>query len=248
MGGQQPPGHKGAVANMIKDLSYWLEKHDRQLDSFGECEVLEACNSATYEQNKKEKFEEWFEDTREPRSYSDREIQKLRESNQFEDWFNESRIPDDYYPIWNTLWEFPSSYEPEELNEKDINGLVFFSVNGVTYAGLTTCGMDMSPSLELAYFLYSDLDISKEHITDRTLRQPDYFRYVVGGKDMELLQGKLGVSNKQLQKAQEKVEQDLKDFDDRLDKIRKLRDSGKISQAEAGLLGMMTYFKSEVGK
>lgn len=195
---------------MIKDLSGWLEKHGRQLDSFGDYEVLEACDSATYEHDRKEKFEEWFGDNREPRPYSDGEIKELRESSEFEDWFNDNRIPDDYYPIWNTVWEFPSSYTPDKLNEKDINGLVFFSVNGVTYAGLTTCGMDMSPSLELAYFLYSDLDISRKHMTDRTLKQPDYFKYVVGGKDMKLLQEKLGVSDKKLRKAQEKVEQDLK--------------------------------------
>jgi len=233
---------------MITDLNYWLEKHSRDLDGFKDYEVLEACDSATYERDRREKFDEWFDEVREPRAYSESEIQELRESDDFEDWFSDSRIPDDYYPIWNTLWEFPSSYEPDELNEKDINGLVFFNVDGITYAGLTTCGMNMTPSVELAYFLYSDLNVSKKYVTDRMLRQPDYFRYVVGAVDMGLLQEKLGISDRQLQKAQGKVEKNLKDFSDKLDGISKLRDTGKISQAEAGLLGMMTYLKSEVGK
>lgn len=233
---------------MIKDLSYWLEKHGRQLDSFREYEVLEACNSATYERDRREKFQEWFGEVREKRWYSDEEIEELRDSDGFSRAFEDSRIPDDYHPIWNTVWEFPTSYAPEELNERGVNGVVFFSVDNVTHAGLTTCGMDMSPSLELAYLLYSDLDISKDYITGRMMKQPDYFKYVVGEKDMKRLQGKLGVSDKQLQGAQEKVERNLKDFSEKLDEISRLRDKGKISQAEAGLLGMMTYFKSEVGK
>jgi len=55
-------------------------------------------------------FEEWLEDKKE----------ELR--NEFED----QRTPDDYYPIWNTVWEFPTRYTPDELNEKGIPGLIFF--------------------------------------------------------------------------------------------------------------------------
>jgi len=160
-----------------------------------------------------------------------------------EEKFWDERNPDDYMPIWLRAWEFPSGYTVEELNEFNISGIVFFDINRQTFVSLTSCGMDMSPSLEYAYFMYSNVGISKAHIKRRLFKQPSYFSYVVGSKDFRKLCEELGITQRKLSNAEKRVGERLKQFNESLDNLSKLRDSGKITQTEAGLLGLMQYCK-----
>ena len=246
----------------IRDLNNWLEKHEWEISEeksttlgyLSRDDVLTASDEATAERDKREKAEEFLQEKEE-------EIKKLlldsiytEEDNSqeindilsgFDNWFYENRTADDYYPIWLKAWVFPSRYTAEELNCFDISGLVFFEIQGFTFVSLTTCGMNMTPSLEYAYFMFSDLDVSKNYIKQRIFRQPSYFSYVIGREDFKKLCGKLGITERKIQLAEKRVSQRLNKFKESLNNLSKLRDEGKITQTEAGLLGLMTYFKHE---
>jgi hypothetical protein len=166
--------------------------------------------------------------------------------NEFEDKFiDEGHTPDDYCPIWLKAWEFPTGYTPEQLNEFDISGIVFFDINSTTYIGLTTCGMDMTPSLEYAYFMYSNLDIAKIYYKKRLFKQPSYFEYVVGKEAMLELCKKLGITQKKLDYAEKEVKKRSEEFRKSLDQLSELRDSGKIDQNLTSLFALSQYFKHE---
>jgi hypothetical protein len=142
-------------------------------------------------------------------------------------------------------WEFPSGYTAEQLNEFDIRGIVFFDINNTTYVSLKTCGMNMSPSMEYAYFMYSNLEVAKTYYKERLFKQPSYFEYVVGKEAMRILCEKLGITQKKLDYAEKAVNKRLKEFDKSLAQLTELRDSGKIDQNLTSLFALSQYFKHE---
>lgn len=257
----------------VRDLKNWLDKHSYRIDEeastnidyyeedeehedghqgiLNRMEVIDACHESTFEQNKKEKIEDFLSDKEEEikniikEGLTEDEDFQEEVKKEFESYFDEYRTPDDYAPIWLTCWKFPSNYSAEKLNQEDISGIVFWEMENITFVGLTTCGMDMSPAVEYAYFMYSDLDISKSYVKQKALRQPSYFSYVIGNSDFLKLCEKVGITKKKVELAEKRVHERIKDFDKQLNKLTELRDSGKISQSEAGLLGLITYFKSE---
>ena len=166
--------------------------------------------------------------------------------SEFEDKFiEEGHTPDNYYPIWLRAWEFPSGYTAEQLNEFGVSGLVFFDMNNNTYVSLTTCGMDMTPSIEYAYFMYSNVQVSKTYYKERLFKQPSYFEYVVGKEATLKLCKELGITQKKLDYAEKEVHKRLAEFGKSLDQLSELRDSGKIDQNLTSLFAMSQYFKYE---
>jgi hypothetical protein len=243
------------------DIREWMDKHELnicELDDREKNELMEACDSATYKNDLKRFMEEHDDDFKdEYAEYCKREKEDGSEPEEYDDWFvtydkkeelerqfSENRCPDDYYPIWCTAWLFPSPYSAETLNEMDIPGLVFFDFNDEVMVSLTTCGMDMSPSLFTAYYLHSDISFKKESILNKVLSSGlDYFKYVVGsehlvelmevvGKDLMLKYGKMSKRR-------------YKEFDKTIKKLTEARDKGEMGQFETGMLGMMALFKTQ---
>ncbi len=213
-------------------------------------DVLEASDSATYD-NDLENFKKEFTTEDLDNYYTDtteeefKEMDKEEQDEAIEDIFRDNRTADDYYPIWLTAWEFPSGYMAETLNSFGVSGLVFFEVNNETFVSLTSCGMDMSPSLEFAYFMYSNVELDEKYFKERLFIQPSYFEYVVGKTDFIKFCEKLGITKRKVLLAENRVKKRLKDFSKSLDNLSELRDKGKINKSECGLLAMITYFKDQ---
>ena len=126
--------------------------------------------------------------------------------------------------------------------------MVFFDINGETYLSLTTCGMNMTPSIEYAYFMYSNLQVSKTYYKERLFKQPSYFEYVAGKEEMLKMCKALGITQRKVELAERRCKERLKEFSDSLNHIGELRDNGKLSQNEARLLGLVQFFKTEAQK
>ena len=147
--------------------------------------------------------------------------------------------PDDYYPVWNYAWEFPSSYDPKELNEAMSDmGLIFFELNGVLYVTLATAGMSMMPALYYAYAIYSDLYIDpKEIAQDIVSHGVGYYKYVIKEHRLAALADYIGYS---IEKLNEISKRDYEEFNNLLNKLRNEVDEGKLSRLEAAVIGMAT--------
>ena len=179
----------------------------------------------------KSDFELWFTD-------------KHGDDNDLQSEFLEHSSPDDYYPIWNTVWQFPSSYSVSNLNCENIPNLIFFDYKEVTYVGLTACGMDISPSLFYVYFVFSDLALNKKDLLKKIYKQPSWFSYVVGDRCFENIKKILKISDKKLKIAEKTLSENLKTFDESLRNLSEMRDKKQTDQFMTGLLAMMTYTKS----
>lgn len=245
---------------MPVDISNWMEKHSRDIGDLSDGEKVElgeACDEASYEaalkeyiegneDDLKEKWEELYGemDTTDDGFMPFSEWLKSDEAREaiIED-FQENRSPDDYYPIWNTIWEFPSSRSAEELNNEGVPNLIFFDWDNVTWVGLTGCGMDLSPALYYAYLRFSDLNCNKAAILDGILRSGlNYYKYVLGsGHFFELV--KL-VGKKLMAKYDTESKRRYKEFDKTIEKLSKSRDAGDTDNFTAGLVGMMALLKT----
>lgn len=243
------------------DIHDWMDKHTLdicELDDREKDELMMAVDEATHDFQLKEFMEEHendFED--EYKDYCDDEAEDGNEPDSYDGWFistgkkekleeefHDNRSPDDYYPIWCTAWLFPSNYSAEELNEKDINGIVFFKYYNEVMVSLTTCGMDMSPSLFLAYYLHSDISFQKQSILDKVLSSGlNYFEYVVGKKQLVELMKVIGKDL--MLKYDKESKKRYKEFDKTIKKLGEARDKGEIEQFETGLLAMVALAKTE---
>lgn len=230
-------------------------------------DILDATGSSMYDINLKdfvlaqdyEKLIEWIMDEYEEKF--NKFFSKAVESNQivlktvidlflekyideldlkyFSDSFEDERCPDDYYPIWLTCWEFPTGYEAEELNKKNVSGLVFFDIQDYdgTFVSLTCCGMNMNPSLEYAYWRYSNINPSKEEIRHGILSSGvGYYRYVVGPTAADELIKWCGLTDKQRKKK--------KEIDKRFDKTLK-KASDTDDQFLRGIIGLAALSKHQ---
>lgn len=152
----------------------------------------EATNHIRMEEYKSEHYDEIKEEVEKDIKNNngiipdaEEEIKDRIESNFYDDEYS-----DDYCPIWNTIWEFPSSYDVETLNDAGINGVVFFDLKcgwkTETFVGLTTCGMDMSPSLYYAFLKYSDVTFNRAELIRECGRKGwDYCKYVIGNEKVK---------------------------------------------------------------
>jgi hypothetical protein len=235
-----------------EDFEYPEEEEDGFCGSLDRDKVNESCDEATFDLHREEYLNENKEELINDFKQKNKEYKKtedIKENEEFKDFvenrFYDDRCGDDYAPIWLRAWEFPSRYTAEKLNSFDIKGLVFFDMKYKTFVSLTTCGMDMSPSLEFAYFMYSNLKLSKKYIQERIFKQPSYFTYVIGNKDFIALCEKIGITKRKIKMAEKRVNKRMKEFQEGLNSLSKLRDDGKMTQTEAGLLGLIKYFNHE---
>jgi hypothetical protein len=243
------------------DIREWMDKHELnicELDDREKDELMEACNEATYKHDLKEFMEEHEDDFKdEYEEYCKEEKENGEEPEEYDDWFvtydkkeelerqfNDNRCPDDYYPLWCTAWLFPSPYSAEGLNDMGMHGLVFFEFHDEVTVSLTTIGMDMSPSLFLAYYLHSDISFQKKSILDKVLSSGlDYFKYVVGSEHLlELMEA---IGKDLMVKYDKESKKRYKEFDATIKKLSEARDNGKMDQFETGMLGMMALFKTQ---
>jgi hypothetical protein len=243
------------------DIHDWMDKHTLDICELSDDEKMElgdACNEACCQHDLKEYMDEHYDDFQDKyKKYCEGEKEDGNEPDDYDDWFNwsdckeeleqqfnDNRCSDDYYPIWCTGWLFPSPYSAEELNEKDISGLIFFKFRDEVMVSLTTCGMDMSPSLFLAYYLHSDISFQKQSILDKVLSSGlDYFKYVVGKKQLVELMKVIGKDL--MLKYDKESKKRYKEFDATIKKLSTARDKGEIDQFETGLLAMVTLAKTQ---
>lgn len=231
-----------------KDLKeYIVENKFEYVDDFKDY-IQEL--KADYKKEKTDiSFKEWLDDNGFYRDF-DEWIENEKKDDVEHD-FTDNRYSDDYCPIWNTAWEFPSNYTAEELNEKDINGLIFFEINKnniyKTFVSLSGCGMDMSPSIYCAYMLYStikiDDDTIKEMLCQVQKKGLDYMGYVMGKKHLDKFVKEIG--EEMAIRMDKRGRAEYKKFDEQLKKLTVARDKGDLDNATAGLLGMMSFFQTQ---
>lgn len=191
-----------------------------------------------------DEFVEAFES--EVDDYLEANINNYEEEEWFMDWvygghdrdIEDSITPDDYYPLSNFAFEFPTSYDAEYLNEAMASkGLIFFKVNGVKYVALAAVGTSMAPALYYAYYVYSDLSIESEEIAKAIVREsPEYWRYIIGEDRLIELVKMIGYDLRELQKISK---ESYKEFEEALDALSKELKEGRMSKLEAFILGML---------
>lgn len=243
------------------DIHDWMDKHKLdicELNDRDKDELMMAADEATHEHDLKEYMDEHYDDFQdEYKKYCEGEKEDGNEPDDYDDWFNwsdckeeleqkfnDDRCPDDYYPIWCTAWLFPSNYSAEELNEMGINNLVFFKFHNEVMVSLTGCGMDLSPSLFLAYYLHSDISFQKQSILDKVLSSGlKYFEYVVGKKQLVELMKVIGKDL--MLKYDKESKKRYKEFDATIKNLSTARDKKEIDQFETGLLAMVALSKTQ---
>ena len=199
----------------IDDIDEFLEKHDTEYTEYLEANLDNFAD------------EEWFI-----------EWIKNNYSGMLEDYIS----PDDYYPIWNYAWEFPTVHDAEYPNQVMSGiGLLFFEIHHTTYVTLATAGMSMMPALYYAYAIHSDLDIDPREIAqDIASHSVGYYKYVIGEKRLTELAKHIGYS---LEKLDEISKKDYEQFNALLNKLSDKVKEEKISKIEAAVISMAALFR-----
>ncbi len=199
----------------IDDIDEFLEKHDTEYTKY-----LEASLDIFAD-------EEWF-------------IEWIK--NNYSDMLEDYISPDDYYPMWNYAWEFPTMHDAKYLNHvMNGMGLLFFEIHHTTYVTLATAGMSMMPALYYAYAIHSDLDIDPREIAqDIVSHGVGYYKYVIGEKRLMVLAKHIGYSIKKLDEISKK---DYEQFDALLNKLSDKVKEEKIGKLEAAIIGMGALFR-----
>ena len=171
-------------------------------------------------------------------NYEDEEWFRNWVRDYFEDELWNYITPDDYYPIWNYAWEFPTRYDAKDLNEMmNGTGLVFFELDYTVYVSLATAGMSMMPALYYAYYEYSDVYVDPEEIARGIVSNGvGYWKHVIGERRLLRLVEDIGYSLKELDRISK---EDMKQFNQLLDSLSEEVKKKNLDRTEAYLLGMM---------
>lgn len=152
---------------------------------------------------------------------------------------------------WNTVYRFDGRVNTDlaqrlgfgvlRLN-RDLAGpsLESYAV-GDEFMFLQGCGMDLSPQFA-AYMALEDGALTDEYA--RKLREPDYFRNVVGEDVFQEVVQRLGVAHL-VDIAEEESKCRMEEFDASIASIQKARDEGGMDSALAGLAAMSAFCKSQ---
>ncbi len=102
-------------------------------------------------------------------------------NDMYMNWFHDM-TDENFYPVVNTVWQFPSKHSAEYLNLLRIPNVVFFDVPGHgTFIGLTGFGMDMTPVLHYSYAMYGDLPLEKNELMQAFIgKGRQYYEYLLG--------------------------------------------------------------------
>jgi len=162
------------------------------------------------------------------RAYELVDDKQTRVNNELQEFEDAEWEYDEIY--WNTVWNYNRGYVDHEIARRLGFGILE-TKNGNEYMFLQGCGMDLSPK-HAAYQALKFGYIDQSYV--RKFRQPNYFKNVVGKKVFEEVCKKLGITHC-IDTAIEEQERRMKEFDKKLEKIKKLREKDPVLAQIAGL-------------
>ena len=140
--------------------------------------------------------------------------------------------------MWNTVWNY-DGYVDYDIARRLGFGILEMR-NGTEYMFLQGCGMDLSP-MHVAYqaLIFGYIDPSYV----RKFRDPKYFRYVVGEEVFKEVCERLGITHC-IETANEDQERRMKEFDEKLEHLKKLRDIDPM-MGQISALALMAQIQNE---
>lgn len=140
---------------------------------------------------------------------------------------------------WNTVTRYRGNVNIELAQRLRLGVL---EINDEQYMFLRSCGMDLSGK----YIAYQALEFGAiDPSFVYKFRDMDFLKYVMGEKIFKEVIKILGIEEC-IETARQEIEERMKKFDDKLNKITELRNSGKLDKNSAGLLAMMAYDQSKL--
>ena len=120
--------------------------------------------------------------------------------------------------MWNTVWNY-GGYIDHEIARRLGFGILEMR-DGTEYMFLQGCGMDLSP-MHVAYQALKFGYIDSGYV--RKFRDVNYFKYVVGEEVFKEVCEVLGITHC-IETAIEDQKQRMKEFDEKIEHLKKLRD------------------------